>query len=244
LIEYTESQGSNHDSIEAKVLEISQSCQLSSPYIQLAETPLDKRNKRIQDMEIDIKKQYYYKDLPNVDDIQTMLSRRSITMTIEELNLSSSRFHSEVKKNKIPELFPLGSFTQKYRSIQKLYLSDLEIYDEKALLPIETLHSLELLDISFNRFKNVPSVISRCVNLKDLNAKGNFIADINGFSPLKGLTDLEMRFNPCCSLENYRELLGQAIHSLKVLNGVPIVVYPFKLISNRPKNHFHIAQCS
>jgi hypothetical protein len=227
LIEYTESHGLNHKSIESKVLEISQSCQLSSPYITLADFPLEPRTKRIQDMEAEIKKQYYYKEIPRLEEIQSMVSRRNMTATIDVLNLSMTRFQSErekSKKNQLPDLFPLDLFTKKYRSIKKLYLSDMEIFDEKTLNPIEALYSLELLDISFNKLKHAPRVVSRCVNLKVLNASGNLIADIKEFSSLKGLSELDMRFNPCCEIGNYRERLGHAMSNLKILDGVRVVV--------------------
>jgi hypothetical protein len=234
LIEYTESHDINQESIEAKVLEISQSCQLSSPYITLGDFPLPAKNSHVAEMESEIKKRYHSKEIPRLEEIQSMVSRRNMSATIDDLNLSGTRMipdKEKSKKNQIPEMFPLDLFTRKYRSIKRLYLSDLEIQDEKALSPIETLHSLEVLDISFNRLKHAPSVVSRCVHLKVLNVCGNLIADINGFSSLKGISELDMRFNPCCAVGDYQKRLGVSMTSLKRLNGVDVVVWLYFLIA-------------
>lgn len=228
MIEFSHSvQDSQCDSLaEANILEIAQTCQISSPGIIVDDIPSYTTSSDVKSLVAEIEEKYPQicgRKIPSLEESVKSLRNNSASVAMEELDLSMSGYGGD-NKSRAAISADFFSFLPTYRTIKRLFLSQMHLSLEAALDPLENMKNLELLDISFNYFKSIPRVVPLCSKLVVLILNTNSIEQIVDFSKLNGLVELDIRFNPCCLLKNHMELMGRKIGSLRILNTVEVVV--------------------
>lgn len=169
-------------------------------------------------------------ELATVSSVHKVLSNRKPN-SITSLNLSFSRPSTADGSFKVEAKQFLSEFTQ-FSFITQILLVDLELFEESSLDPLHHFACLELLDVSFNHFRELPNVTKKCVKLKTLRICANIIDSLEKFDSMSSVIELDVRLNPLCKIRYYREWLGQKCPSLRILNGAEVVVRAF-LIQTR-----------